>query len=73
VRRGSVAEMVLANQDAWDRYAASQWLNVSNWLDDNRDDPEAEDVRRTRDNSRRNYLRYERRHLGWGVFILRLH
>jgi hypothetical protein len=64
--------MVLANQDAWDRYAASQWLNVSNWLDDNRDDPEAEDVRRTRDNSRRNYLRYERRYLGWGVFILRL-
>ena len=67
-----LVEMVLATQETWDRYATSQWLNVSKWLDNNADDPEVDDVRRTRDDSRRQYLRYERRYLGWGVFVLRL-
>lgn len=66
-----LVEMVLANDDTWDRYAASQWLNVSRWLDANADDPDADDVRRTRDDSRRKYLEYERRYLGWGVFVMR--
>jgi cyclopropane fatty-acyl-phospholipid synthase-like methyltransferase len=66
-----LVEMVIANHDTWDRYSASQWLNVSRWLDEHPDDPEAAEVRRTRDKSRRDYLEYERRYLGWGVFILR--
>ncbi len=66
-----LVEMVLANPDDWDRYAASQWLNVARWLDANPDDPEADDVRRVRDESQRWYLREERRVLGWGVFVLR--
>lgn len=66
-----LVEMVLANHDSWDRYAASQWLNVSKWLDTHHGDPEAADVRRARDNARRNYLQYERPYLGWGVFVLR--
>jgi hypothetical protein len=66
-----LVEMVIANQDTWDRYAASQWLNVSRWLAANADDPDADDIRRTRDNSRRQYLQYERPYLGWGVFIIR--
>jgi hypothetical protein len=67
-----LVEMVLATQETWDRYAASQWLNVARWLDEHPNDPEADDVRRTRDASRRKYLEYERQYLGWGVFILRL-
>ena len=30
-----VVEMVLADQDSWDRYAAAQWLNIRRWLDAN--------------------------------------
>ena len=33
--------MVLASPDDWDRHAASQWLNVSDWLAANPDDAEA--------------------------------
>ena len=43
-----LVQMVLANQDTWDRYTASQWLNVSKWLEKNAAHPDAEDVRRTR-------------------------
>ena len=35
-----LVEMVLADQDSWDRYAAAQWWTVSRWLRENADDPE---------------------------------
>jgi cyclopropane fatty-acyl-phospholipid synthase-like methyltransferase len=64
-----LVEMVLSSSDDWDRYAASQWLNVSDWLNANPDDPDAAEVRATRDRSRRQYLSEERGRLGWGVFV----
>jgi ubiquinone/menaquinone biosynthesis C-methylase UbiE len=66
-----LVEMVLANEDSWDRYEASQWTNVRNWLRDNRDDPDAAALREWINKNRRFYLRYGRRYLGWGVFVLR--
>jgi hypothetical protein len=66
-----LVEMVIANEDTWDRYSASQWLNVSQWLADHPDDPEAAEVRARRDAGRREYLEYERQYLGWGVFVIR--
>lgn len=64
-----LVEMVLTSDDDWDRYAASQWLNVANWLDANPDHPDAASVRAERDESRRRYLAEERGTVGWGVFI----
>jgi cyclopropane fatty-acyl-phospholipid synthase-like methyltransferase len=66
-----LVEMVLANQDSWDRYEASQWRTASNWLRDNPDDPEAEAFREWVSRNRRSYLQYGRRYFGWGVFVLR--
>jgi SAM-dependent methyltransferase len=66
-----LVEMVLSSPDDWDRYAASQWLNVSNWLASHPDDPDADAIRQIRDDSRRGYLVEDRRCLGWGVFVLR--
>jgi hypothetical protein len=47
-----LVEMVLADANTWDRYAASRWLNVADWLRANPDDPEATEVREIRDQSR---------------------
>jgi hypothetical protein len=66
-----LVEMVLASHDDWDRYETSQWLNVSEWLAANPDEPDAAEIREERDDSRRKYLAEERRCLGWGVFVLR--
>jgi SAM-dependent methyltransferase len=30
-----VVEMVLADEDSWDRYEAAKWLNIRRWLDGN--------------------------------------
>lgn len=43
-----VVEMVLADQDSWDRYAAAQWLNIRHWLDANPDDELADEMRAVR-------------------------
>lgn len=64
-------EMVLADPDSWDRYMASQWWTVSDWLAANPDDPDAAEFRKTLDNARRFHLNYGRRYFGWGVFVLR--
>ena len=66
-----LVEMVLSDTSDWDRYSASQWLNVADWLVENADDPDADAVRETRDAARRSYLAWQRRCLGWGVFVLR--
>ncbi|MFC7584098.1 hypothetical protein ACFQYP_10350 [Nonomuraea antimicrobica] len=64
-------EMVLASPDTWDRYMASQWWTVSDWLRDNPDDPDVPGMRDFLTRSQRSHLEYGRDHLGWGVFILR--
>ena len=33
-----LVEMVLADEECWDRYVAAQWFNVRTWLDANPDD-----------------------------------
>ncbi|MFI6818183.1 SAM-dependent methyltransferase [Nonomuraea sp. NPDC050328] len=66
-----LVEMVLGNQDDWDRYAASQWLTLSDWIRANPADPEIEQVKAFLDSARRSYLEWQRPHLGWGVFVLR--
>lgn len=65
-----VVEMVLADQDSWDRYRAAQWLNLRRWLDENPGDELAADVRAELTTEPVRYARYEREHLGWGVFAL---
>jgi SAM-dependent methyltransferase len=65
-----VVEMVLADQDSWDRYEAAKWLTMRRWLDANPDDEFAKDVRATLTSEPERYATYTREYLGWGVFAL---
>ncbi|MFD7292023.1 SAM-dependent methyltransferase [Streptomyces sp. NPDC059897] len=65
-----VVEMVLADQDSWDRYQAAQWLNMRRWLDENPGDELAAEVRAELTTEPARYTRYQREYLGWGVFAL---
>lgn len=65
-----VVEMVLADQDSWDRYQAAQWLNIRRWLDRNPDDELAPQLRAELATGPVSYVRYRREYLGWGVFAL---
>jgi len=65
-----VVEMVLADQDSWDRYVAPQWLNIRRWLDENPGDELAAELREELRTAPGRHVRYQREYLGWGVFAL---
>lgn len=65
-----VVEMVLADQDGWDRYEAAKWLTMRRWLAANPDDELAEEVRAKLTSEPARYAAYTREYLGWGVFAL---
>ncbi|MFJ8579290.1 SAM-dependent methyltransferase [Micromonospora sp. NPDC093277] len=65
-----LVEMVLADQDSWDRYAAPHWLNLRRWLDANPDDELAGELRRELTEDPLRHVRHRREYLGWGVFAL---
>jgi SAM-dependent methyltransferase len=65
-----VVEMVLADQDSWDRYEAAKWLTMRRWLEANPDDDFAKDVRAKLTLEPKRYAAYTREYLGWGVFAL---
>lgn len=65
-----VVEMVLADQDSWDRYEAAKWLTMRRWLEANPDDEFVEDVRAKLSSEPERYAAYTREYLGWGVFAL---
>lgn len=66
-----LVEMVIADEAGWDRYVAAQWWTLRQWLDTHPDDDRRTAVRAFLDDSRRPHLTYQRRYLGWGVFVLR--
>lgn len=65
-----VVEMVLADQDGWDRYEAAKWLTMRRWLTANPDDELAGEVRAQLTSEPVRYATYSREYLGWGVFAL---
>jgi len=65
-----VVEMVLADQDSWDRYEAAKWLTMRRWLEANPDDGLAEEVRAQLTSGPERHAAFTREYLGWGVFAL---
>jgi SAM-dependent methyltransferase len=65
-----IVEMVLADQDGWDRYEAAKWLTMRRWLEANPDDEFAKEVRAKLTSEPVRYATYTREYMGWGVFAL---
>ena len=65
-----VVEMVLANQDGWDRYEAAKWLTMRRWLEANPADELAQEVQSKLASEPERHAAYTREYLGWGVFAL---
>jgi len=65
-----VVEMVLADQDSWDRYEAAKWLTMRRWLEDNPEDELAGEIRSRLNTEPERHATYTREYLGWGVFAL---
>ena len=65
-----VVQMVLADQEGWDRYEAAKWFTMRRWLEANPNDDFAKDVRAQLTSEPERYATYTREYMGWGVFAL---
>jgi SAM-dependent methyltransferase len=65
-----VVEMVLADQNGWDRYEAAKWLTMRRWIEANPGDELVKEVRAKLTSEPVRYATYTREYLGWGVFAL---
>lgn len=65
-----VVEMVLADQEGWDRYEAAKWLTMRRWLESNASDDFADEVRAELTIAPKRHVTYTREYFGWGVFAL---
>lgn len=65
-----VIQMFLADQEGWDRYVAAGWFNMRRWLDANPHDDLAGEIRAELTKSQLTHARYQREHVGWGIFAL---
>jgi len=61
--------MVLTDDEGWDRYQTYHWMRIRQWLQEDPDDPDAAQFRLDIEDWKRSYLTY-RGHFGWGVFLL---
>ncbi len=65
-----LVEMVLADQEGWDRYEAAKWMTLRRWLEENPDDDFAQEVRAELPIAPKRHVTYTREYFGWGVFAL---
>jgi predicted O-methyltransferase YrrM len=64
-----VVSVIASSGDDWDRYETLHWRAVEEWLAENADDPDADDIRSRHELYKATYLRHGRDHLGWAIFI----
>jgi SAM-dependent methyltransferase len=65
----SVVSVIASSEDDWDRYETLHWQAVEEWLAENGDDPDAEEIRARHEHWKRTYLKHGRDHLGWAIFV----
>lgn len=65
-----LVQMVLADPDDWDHYAAAQWMSTRRWLDDNVGHELWQEMRDELDTAAYQHVSFTRPFLGWGVFAL---
>lgn len=61
--------VIASSEDDWDRYETLHWSAFERWLAANPDHPDAAEIRSRYLREKRKYLRYQRDHLGWAIFV----
>jgi SAM-dependent methyltransferase len=66
-----LVSLIAASEDDWDAYESLRWRAVESWLAENPDHPDAPAIRERHEQSRSDYLAFERALLGWAIFVAR--
>ena len=61
--------IITASDDDWDHYRSLHWRAVEEWLAEEPDGADADEVREQHSRRRSDYFRFERALLGWAIFV----
>ena len=61
----------MSSEDDWDNYESLHWQSVEEWAAANPAHPDREGIVSRLRESRERYLRWQRDHLGWAIFVAR--
>jgi SAM-dependent methyltransferase len=62
-----VTTLITASEQDWDAYESLHWSSLEEWLAENADDPEAEELRAEHEKWKWRYLEQERAAEGWAI------
>lgn len=65
-----VVDMLHASPPDWDTYYTRQWQAIYTWLQENDEHEDYDAIKQWLNDSRHQYLSFERNYLGWGAFVL---
>ena len=57
--------------EGWDHYETLHWWAAEDFIRDNPDDPDLEEIRAINERNKENYLRWGRDTFGWGIYLFR--
>ncbi|WP_158590324.1 SAM-dependent methyltransferase [Deinococcus sp. RM] len=66
-----VVGFAASSPDDWDEYTSLMWQATHRWAQTDPSHPDRAEVLRVVQEGRERYFRFERAHLGWGVWVLR--
>jgi cyclopropane fatty-acyl-phospholipid synthase-like methyltransferase len=68
----TVTALIGSSTADWDRYRSAGWTAARAWADENPEHPERATLLADVAAARERYLRYERRHVGWAIWVARV-
>ena len=63
--------IIRASDDDWDNYETSNWLGAMQWIEENPDHPERQDMIDMLHREQDLYINYTREYLGWAIYVLK--
>jgi SAM-dependent methyltransferase len=61
--------IIAASEDDWDHYESLHWRAIEEWLAEQSDHTDADDIRTQHNRFRNDYFRFKRALLGWAIFV----
>ena len=62
---------IVSNHDDWDRYEGLQAYAAENWVRENPDDPDVDELLKLVRDGRDEYLKWGRDEIGWAIYLMR--
>lgn len=66
-----LVHVIRSTTEDWDNYEMANWRGLLEWIDQNPEHPDRDEVIRHLHDSQDEYLHYGRKYIGWGIYVMK--